>query len=38
VAFLRAENPTTGETIECNEYPISDVKRSRELLDWLASA
>jgi len=38
VAFLRAENPTTEETIECGKYPISDVKRSRELLDWLASA
>jgi hypothetical protein len=38
VAFLQAENTTTGETIESGEYPVSDVRRSRELLDWLASA
>lgn len=38
MAFLRVANPTTGEAIECGEYPVSDVNRSRALLDWLAGA
>jgi hypothetical protein len=36
VAFLRVENATTGRTFESGEYHISDINRSRELLDWLA--
>jgi len=38
MAFLRVENATTGKTVESGEYPISDINKSRELLDWLASA
>jgi hypothetical protein len=38
LVFLRVENPTAASPFEHGEYPISDVNRSRKLLDWLASA
>jgi len=38
IAFLRVENPQAARPFEHGAYPISDVSRSRKLLDWLASA
>ena len=38
IGFLRAEAAPSGRIIESGEYPISDINKSRELLDWLAEA
>lgn len=38
IAFLRVDNTTTERSIESGEYPVSDINRSRELLDWLVGA
>jgi hypothetical protein len=38
IGFLRTEAAPSGRIIESGEYPISDINKSRELLDWLAEA
>jgi hypothetical protein len=38
IGFLRAEAAPSERIIESGEYPISDINKSRELLDWLAEA
>lgn len=38
IAFLRVDNTTTETSMESGEYRVSDINRSRELLDWLLGA
>lgn len=38
VAFLRAEETSAGPQLESGEYSITDINKSRELLDWIAAA
>jgi len=35
IAFMRVDN---GRTTDSGEYPVTDINKSRKLLDWLAGA